>query len=59
MAGEITEKKMDYVKEETFRVSFAEERTHKDFAREESERGHSKKKEKYVQRSNLEEAKLK
>ena len=49
---------MDYVKEGTFKVSFTEERTnklsfeeYKDFAREENERGHSKKKGKYVQKS--------
>lgn len=58
-------KKMDYVKEGTFRVSFTEERTYtlsfeeyKDFGREENERRHSKKKEQYVQ-SFTEEAKLK
>lgn len=57
-------KKMDYVKEGTFRVSFTEERTYtlsfeeyKDFAREENERSYSKKKEQYVQ--SFTEAKLK
>lgn len=48
---------MDYVRKGTLWVSFTEERIYKlcfedrkDFARKENERGHFKKKDKYVQR---------